>query len=87
MRALLETVDVSREARWLDEKLGEGGAAPLIEEAESLVQRLESYKHAEDRDHGVEAAAGEDRDERSRPEAGGLERGRDAGRVGRARRR
>ena len=69
VRALLETVDVSREARWLDEKLGEGGAAPIIEEAESLVQRLESYKHAEDRDHGVEAAAGEDRDERSRPEA------------------
>lgn len=44
VRALLKTVDFLREARWLDEKLGEGGAAPLLEEAESLAQRLKSYK-------------------------------------------
>ncbi len=44
MRALLKTVDFLREARELDEKLGEGGAAPLLEEAESLAQRLKSYK-------------------------------------------
>jgi hypothetical protein len=44
VRALLKTVDFLREARRLDEKLGEGGAAPLIEEAESLAQRLKSYK-------------------------------------------
>lgn len=44
VRALLKTVDFLREVRWIHETLGEGGAAPLIEEAESLAQRLKSYK-------------------------------------------
>lgn len=43
-RALLRTVDFLKEARALVEKLGEDDAAPLLEEAESLVQRLKSYK-------------------------------------------
>jgi hypothetical protein len=44
VRALLKTVDFLKEARWMQEQLGEQQAAVLIEEAESLVQRLKYYK-------------------------------------------
>lgn len=44
VRVLLKTRDFLRESRSLVERLGEDNAAPLLEEAESLAQRLRSYK-------------------------------------------
>src|SRR6185437_4851325 len=43
VRCLLRTRDFLKEARSLTEQLGEGDAAPLIEEAESVAQRFGAY--------------------------------------------